>query len=68
MTTPRLDPEIKNLCGRVALERTRHLQWATAAELRRNAQQRLAGGMTEVKVLDWLGSMLGDALAAQAKK
>lgn len=48
-TTPKprplpLPPELRALCGRLAVERVRAQQWALAAELRREQLARIAAG------------------------
>ncbi len=62
----KLTPELKSLCSRIALERTRPAQWKTAAELRKDTARVLASGQTVEGVQAWLQGLLGDALRAQA--
>lgn len=62
-----LPAEIKSLCSKIALERTRPTQWQTAAELRADAQRVIASGTPVEGVQAWLRDLLGDALKAQAK-
>jgi hypothetical protein len=61
-----LTPEIKKLCSRIALERTRPAMKQTAAEMRRDVQRVLAAGQPHEGVQAWLTGLLGDALKAQA--
>lgn len=62
----KLPAEIKSLCARVALEKTRPMQWQTGAELRKQAQVMLASGQSTMMVHAHLQALLGDALKAQA--
>lgn len=62
----KLQPEIKSLCARIALERTRPIQWQTAQELRKDCQRVLASGEPIEGVQAWLRGLLGDAMKAQA--
>jgi hypothetical protein len=62
----KLTPEIKSLCSKIALERTRPAQWQTAAELRKDALRVLTSGEPIEGVQAWLHGLLGDALKAQA--
>ena len=39
-----LNPTIRALCGRLAVERLRRQQWALAADLRRQVLQRIQRG------------------------
>ena len=68
MKAPRLDAEIKNLCGRVALERTRPLQWQTAQQLRKDAQGRLAAGTARADLVAWLQTQHDEAVRGQRKE
>jgi len=46
-TTPtpqRIPPELRNLCARLATERTRPTTWTLAADLRRQVLERLRRG------------------------
>lgn len=63
----KLSPEIKSLCSKIALERTRPAQWKTGAELRKDCQRVLASGQPIESVQAWLHGMLGEALQAQAR-
>lgn len=60
-----LDPEIKTLCSRIALERTRPAMKQTAAELRKDTSRVLASGRPANEVQAWLEGLLGEALRAQ---
>jgi hypothetical protein len=62
----KLTPELKSLCSRIALERTRPAQWKTAAELRKDTARVLASGQPVEGVQAWLQGLLAAALAAQA--
>ena len=62
----KLTPELKSLCSKIALERTRPAQWQTSAELRKDAARVLASGQSIEGVQAWLRGLLGDALRAQA--
>lgn len=62
-----LTPEIRHLCSKIALERTRPAQWKTAQELRKDAKRVLDSGQTPEGVQAWLEGLLGQALAAQAR-
>ena len=62
----KITPEIKSLCSKIVLERTRPAQWKTAAELRKDAARVLASGQPVEGVQAWLQGLLGDALKAQA--
>ena len=62
----KLQPKLKSLCSKVALERTRPVQWKTAADLRRDAGRILELGKSPEEVEAWLQSLLVDALGAQA--
>lgn len=62
----KLSPELKTLCARIALERTRPAQWRTAGEMRRQAQAMLLSGQPPMLVQAHLQALLGDALKAQA--
>ena len=63
-----LPAEIKSLCARVALEKTRPMQWQTGAELRKQAQAMLASGQPQMMVHAHLQALLADSLAAQARR
>lgn len=63
----KLTPELKSLCSKIALERTRPAQWKTGAELRKDCQRVLASGEPIEGVQAWLQGLLGDALKAQAR-
>lgn len=65
---PRLDAELKNLCGRVALEITRPIQWQTAAQLRKEAIAQLAAGTAREAVTAWLQIEHDAAVRMQRKK
>lgn len=62
----KLDPEIKTLCSRIALERTRPAMKQTAAELRKDTMRVIASGQPNEAVKGWLQGLLGAALKAQA--
>lgn len=68
MKAPRLDAEIKNLCGRVALERTRPLQWQAADQLRKDAQGQLAAGAARADLVQWLQAEHAAAMRGQCKE
>lgn len=63
----KLTPELKTLCAKIALERTRPAQWRTAGEMRKQAQAMLVSGSPPMLVQAHLQALLGDALQAQAK-
>ena len=63
-----LPAEIKSLCSKIALERTRPTQWQTAAELRADAQRVIASGTSIEAAQAWLRDLLADSLAAQARR
>jgi hypothetical protein len=42
--TTRIPPELRNLCARLATERTRPATWTLAADLRRQVLERLKRG------------------------
>ncbi len=60
-----LNDAIKRLCNRVATERTRAATWKEAAQLRREAGQRLAAGASLDDVAEWLE---GERVAALARQ
>lgn len=60
-----LSDHVRTLCNRVATERTRAATWKEAAQLRKEAQQRLAAGATLDAVAEWLESERVAALASQ---
>jgi hypothetical protein len=59
-----LPPELRALCGRLAVERVRAQQWALAAELRQQQRTRLAAGEHP----DVLVDELRQAIAATAAR
>lgn len=59
-----LPPELRALCGRLAVERVRAQQWALAAELRREQHARLAAGENPERLAD----ELRQAIAATAAR
>jgi len=63
----KLSPELKTLCAKIALERTRPAQWKTAAELRKDTTRILASGKPVEGVQAWLEGLLVDAVTAQRK-
>jgi len=63
----KLSPELKTLCAKIALERTRPAQWQTAAELRKDTTRILASGKPVEGVQAWLEGLLVDAVTAQRK-
>lgn len=67
MTNQKLSAPAKNLCGRVALERTRPALWQETARLRAQALDKLAQGQSTAMVEAWLTALCGDALQAQSR-
>lgn len=57
-----LNPAIRALCGRLAVERLRRQQWALAADLRRQVLLRIQRG----ERVDTLIEELNAAIAAEA--
>jgi len=65
LTRPRLSPDLRSLCGRVANERAKAATWAEARRLREFAVQRLVEGENVVQVTNWRAQELTAAVAAQ---
>jgi hypothetical protein len=61
----KLTPDLKSLCSRIALERTRPLQRAEAGRLRQDAERVLKSGKELDAVQAWLQTLLQAALQAQ---
>lgn len=61
-----MNQELRKLCIRIAIERTRPAQQQTASELRRDTQRALTSGTSIEGVQAWLQSLLIDAKAQQA--
>lgn len=61
--TQRLPPELRHLCGRLAVERTRPATWTLAADLRRQVLGRLQRG----EDAGALAVELGAAIEREAK-
>ena len=68
MKAPRLDAELKNLINRTALEIHRPSQWATAAQLRKDALHQLAAGTAREAVTAWLQIEHDAAVRMQRKE
>ena len=60
-----LPAQLKHLCGKIALERSRPIAWQEAASLRAQVQ-RLKQGQHITTVEKWLKEELSKALVAQA--
>jgi hypothetical protein len=63
---PKLPPDVKAMCSRVALERMRPAIKQTSLELRKDALRVLQSGQPPEAVRAWLQGLQADALAAQA--
>ena len=64
----KLSAPVKSLCNKIALERTRPVQWHEASQLRRKAIDMLGSGQSDGAVIAWLQALLGDALKSHARR
>lgn len=69
-TTPtpqRIPPELRNLCARLATERTRPATWTLAAELRRQMLERLKRGEDAGALVTELRAAIGMRYSAGSR-
>ncbi len=61
-----MNPALKSLCSKIALERSRPDQWRAAKELRVIVRAKMEAGEPTTEVEAWLHQQLREALAAQS--